>query len=129
MALAAQLLKNFKNKYKIKYNSQKSYHLSTHFLPGQISAVIPFCLFAKPSLHFKVANKVVKRVAMGTHSLATLGSPATCQAVARAELSITSEGLVCMPGMLVGLRDTHTALVSCKILKVSWHCKCTMECQ
>ncbi len=73
------------------------------FLPGKISAIIPFCLFAKSSLHFKVVNKVVKRVAMGTLSLATPGSPATCQAVARAELSITSEGLACMPSMLVGL--------------------------
>lgn len=61
---------------------------------------------------------MVKHVAMGTLSLATLGSPATCQAVARAELSITSEGLACMPGMLVGpssaaeKREIHTQLWS-----------------
>lgn len=64
---------------------------------------------------------MVKRVAMGTHSLATLGRPATCQAVARAELSVKSEGLLCVPGMLVVLSsageetDTHVGLVSFKI--------------
>lgn len=108
-----------------------SYHLS-----GQMFSAIPyFCLFAKPSLHFKVANKVVERVAMGTHSLATPGSPATCQAVARAELSITSEGLLCMPGMLVGLSSaaektvihTHSSGHQ-QNMKVSWHCMRTMEC-
>ncbi len=79
---------------------------------------------------------MVKRVAMGTLSLATPGSPATCQAVARAELSITSEGLACMPSMLVGLSsaaeksEIHThSFGQLQIMKVSWHCKYTMECQ